>query len=441
MPFSWWSLSSKPNENPLKSNSFARYRAIPRSVLLVIGAKLLASTVSGAFLLILNIYLRKLGYDDPRIGSYSALLYLGILMVGLPLGLVLRGRRLKPFLMVGSVGIPVFGFALLYALEHRFSVPLTNLLLVLWSGSFVMVDSFSLPFIIRNIPKNSESEAISLNYSMFAVGTIVAGAVIYLVNSQEFIHLGDWVWEANEYLALLLLVGLSAPGILLVLPIQEKVDSTLAKITARTFRKEMVAYEWRKIGRAVLPTAIIAIGAGLTIPFLNLFFNSVFGVDSDTWGAIGLGTSVLIFLAANLVPFLRRSFGYKIAITLSQTLSVTMLVLLALSQLWSGWSGMLYLAVAFYMLRTPLMNMAGPMTSELVMNYVGKDNQDLVGLLIPSIWSGSWFVSAVAFRWMRAWDLPYYQILLFTAGFYVIGIYLYYRLIEDYSRSLKERME
>lgn len=413
----------------------SRYRMIPRSVWLLIGAKLFTSMLNGAFFLIFNIYLRKLGYDDPKIGSYGSMLYLGILVVGLPLGLFLRGRRLKPIFITGAILIPISAMVMLEAIRLGAPPAVSKLLLLAWSGSFVLIDSFILPFIVRATPKESESEAIALNFSMFAVGSLLAGLATTLVTSRDSIRLLGRTIPADEYLVLMGIAALNLLLIFLILPVREDSPSLGEQVTVRRFMSTVGNYEWRRIGRAVLPTTIIAVGAGLTIPFINLFFNAVFGLDSNDWGMVGTATAVIIFFAANFVPILRRGFGYRIAITLSQSLAVLMLILLALTQLFADIHWVVYLAVAFYMLRTPLMTMARPMTSELVMNYVGDGNRDLTSALMSSIWSGAWFISAKVFQWMRTLDLPYYQIFLMTACFYIVGVALYYRLIRLHERE------
>ena len=162
------------------------------------------------------------------------------------------------------------------------------------------------------------------------------------------------------------------------------------------------------------------------------FFNGVFNIGSDDLGLIGTVTSVLVVISSLAVPVIRRKYGYRVAITLSQCIAVTMLVFMALTELYAHWEGMAAAAIAFYMLRTPFMNMAAPMTTELTMNFVGPDNQELMSALSSSIWSGSWFLSAKIFQGFRAADMAYYQIFLITAALYVFGIWKYYRLIRKW---------
>jgi hypothetical protein len=63
------------------------------------------------------------------------------------------------------------------------------------------------------------------------------------------------------------------------------------------------------------------------------------------------------------------------------------------------------LAILFFIFRQPLINVAGPMTSELTMYYVGKKNRELVSALNAAIWSGSWFISSQIFAFLRGYGL------------------------------------
>ena len=83
------------------------------------------------------------------------------------------------------------------------------------------------------------------------------------------------------------------------------------------------------------------------------------------------------------------------------------------------------------------MNMAAPMTSELVMNYVGERNQEIVSALTSAIWSGSWYISARAFKILREYGLEYGYVFMITAAIYAVGVLWYHLLIRDYHRKIE----
>lgn len=81
------------------------------------------------------------------------------------------------------------------------------------------------------------------------------------------------------------------------------------------------------------------------------------------------------------------------------------------------------------------MNMAGPMTSEIAMKFVGKKNQEITSALMAAIWSGSWFFSTrFIFGSLRKTGWPYVDVFMITAGLYAVGVFLYYLLIRAYGR-------
>ena len=194
------------------------------------------------------------------------------------------------------------------------------------------------------------------------------------------------------------------------------------------------SYDWAVLIKAITPTLIIAVGAGLTIPFINLFFFHNFQIDSSGFAVIGGVASFLVAVLALLVPNLKSRLGFKKGITYTQSISVIALVALATTEFFNDHWWALPLAVVCFWIRTPLMNMAAPMTSELTMNYVGSKNQEMLSAIMAAIWSGSWFFSSQIFRFLKSEGLPYAYIFYITAALYALGVLMYYLLIRDYER-------
>ena len=112
-------------------------------------------------------------------------------------------------------------------------------------------------------------------------------------------------------------------------------------------------------------------------------------------------------------------------------IAVIALVALATTEFFVDYWWALPLAIMCYWIRTPLMNMAGPMTSELTLNYVGTENQEMLSAIMTAIWSGSWFFSSQIFRFLISKGLPYVYIFYITAALYAFGVVMYYFLIRD----------
>ena len=101
---------------------------------------------------------------------------------------------------------------------------------------------------------------------------------------------------------------------------------------------------------------------------------------------IGGIASLLVATTALLVPNVKKKLGFKKGITLTQSFAVLALVALATTEFFTNYLWALPIAVLCFWVRTPLMNMAAPMTSELTMNYVGEKNQEMLSAVMAAIW-------------------------------------------------------
>ncbi|MCF7807211.1 MAG: MFS transporter [Candidatus Marinimicrobia bacterium] len=415
----------------------SRYRKISPSVLLMIGAALMLLLVNSSFILILNIYLRKMGYADTVIAQYNSFRFLGTLLFAFPLGIFIKGKPLKPFFITGSIMVPSVSLSLLYCLEHGIELFIMPLF-VLWGVSFMIYNVCSLPFIMRSEPEEVVTEAISLSYSTWSMAMIIAGSLINILSRVEQISLFGHQIVFDEYHTMFTIGLLGTLSIFLLIFIKEAKPRSSSDSFFANFKVMRNDYDWVLIGRVLTPNMIIAVGAGLTIPFVNLFFNSVFRLDSEDFSLIGAATAGIVFISTLGIAGIRRRYGFKTAIMFPQILAILFLIVLAMTQLVSHLSWAIYVAIGAFMLRQPLMNMAGPVTSELGMKYVGPRNQELISALSSSIWSASWFISAKIFQYLRQLEMDYYQIFIITAVLYSVGVFFYYMLINDFTKRDQE---
>lgn len=412
------------------------YSLIDTSVLQMVSGIFFLQLINTSFFLILNLLLRKQGYPDSEIAELVSYRFIGTLLFAFPTGLFIRGRRLKPFFLIAAAGLPI---ASLFVLEmiRLDEMDIAKGFLFIWGILFMFVQVCALPFIIRNTRFRLQSEAITLNYAMYSLGQIFSGIMISAMIRLGELHFGDFVIVFTDLNILKIISVIGILSFFCLLPAKERLDHPEMKISFIRFHRDLGQYDWKLILIAMIPTFLLSTGAGLTIPFINLFFNSVFGMDSDSFSEMGSFAAVLVFGGATLVPFIKRKFGFEIAITLSQSLAVFFLVIMAFTEWYAQFSWMVWVAMICFLLRQPLMNMAAPMTSELTMTFVGERNRELMSSLIASIWSGAYVISARIFQWLRGNDLPYYTVLLITAAMYAVGVVAYYLIIRANRRKVK----
>jgi len=398
------------------------YKRLEPKILNLIAAVFFININNAAYFLIANIYMSKAGFSDAEIASFITYRFMGVMILAFPFGMFIKKRKLKPFYYIGALAIPLLTFMIVYGVENN-AMQIIKLALSLFGICFMMVQVCGLPFILRNANPETHTEAISLNYATWAIGMVFTGIIIYLLSNVN----ESYFTEANLLKAIALV---SLFSLYFVYKIGKEVMPDASSISGFNFAQ----YDWPIILRAVVPTGLIAIGAGLTIPFINLFFFNVFGIDSDQFAVMGSASAVIVSMVALLVPIIRRRFGYK-AITYTQSLGIIALIGLASTEYFATINGVVFLAIGLYLLRQPLMSLAGPLTSEMTMYYVGKNNQEILSSMLAAIWSGSWFFSSMIFGVLRANELRYVSIFYITAALYCVGVFLYWLLIKDYYRK------
>ena len=413
-------------------NLIRSYWNLPRMIHMLIMLEFTLSLIHVAFILVLNIFLRKQGFSDPEIASFNSLRFIGALAFALPLGIYIRGKKLKPFFILAALIVPLTS-ALIIESVYREIVPLIKLAFLLWGIGMMLMRVCSLPFIIRNTSSDNSTEALSLSASTWSLATIFSGIIISSLDWVNNFSLGKWIIYFNERSILWIITFFGVSSIFFALSITEKEhDSSDKDANIISLYKN---YDWKIIIKALSPLIMISIGAGLTIPYVNLFFNSVFNLSSSEFSILGSITAFLVFTFSLLVPSIRKKYGYWLTIVVVQALSICCLVVMALMELYVTYSFALIVALIAYIFRQPLMHMAHPASNELLMNYVGKRNQELISALSSSLWSASWFISAKVFEWLRLLDFRYYEIFLITAGLYIIGNILFALLIREYESN------
>ena len=171
--------------------------------------------------------------------------------------------------------------------------------------------------------------------------------------------------------------------------------------------------QWGRLFPIGLNAALIGMGAGLVIPFMNLYFKDRFDCSSGQIGAFFSVAQVCTAGAALLGPALARRFGkLRTAIT-SELLSLPFLVTL-------GAERQLPIAVGSFWMRATLMQAATPLLQAFVMEALPPSLRAKASSTINLVWNLGWAMSAVAAGSVIerfGFAMPFYL----TAGLYFIA--------------------
>jgi predicted MFS family arabinose efflux permease len=407
-----------------------RYRLLPKCVILYAAGQFLISLITSAQFLLLNLFLKDKGLDDPEIAALSSQRFVATFFLALPAGLWLRGKPLRMPMLIGSVLYPLAALASLETVRLDMMEAASWCFLAMgFSG--LLLNVAGLPMAMRLAPPEQSSESLSLLFATWAAASICGGLLSSVLQGLGSLRIGGMNIVFDEYATLLILslTAFAAPFLYARLPDPVPEPAKEVKHWLHIHRED-----WPVLARALVPTLCIATGAGLSIQFLNLFFSHVHHMGAAAYSGFGSISNVLVLLSGLMVPEVKRRFGWRGAIIGVQTVAVLLLLVMGLTELWQTVAWALPLAIVCFVFRQPLMSMAGPSTSELTMSYVGERNRELMSACSGAIWSGAWWLAARTFELLRSHHLPYWQVFLTTSALYLIGTYSYLFLIRTVER-------
>jgi len=170
--------------------------------------------------------------------------------------------------------------------------------------------------------------------------------------------------------------------------------------------------------KLILPMLLTSIGAGLIMPFMNVFFRVVHHQPDPVigtlfaWGSLAMGIGLLI------APPLADRLGKIQLVVVTQALSIPFLILL-------GFSPLFWVSATAYYIRLALMNMSTPVYQTFVMEHVDSGARATVSSLVSMAWNFGWAFSPTISGNLQVrygFGPPF----LGTIVLYVISIFLYW---------------
>ncbi|RKX29117.1 MAG: hypothetical protein DRP47_02515 [Candidatus Zixiibacteriota bacterium] len=331
------------------------------------------------FQLLLNLYLKELGFPESEIGLVGSARAVGMTTIAIPAAILLSRIRLKPILIVSitlfailSVGVVtsdmlelIIGFAILSGMAF----------------SFYRVAGG--PFFMRNSGKKERTHVFSFSFGVMIlagmVGSLGAGNLAAFLGEQS----GDILLGYRYTLYSGILISLLAlVPFMLIKSAKPSPEERSLSLSREQFKLRGGFYF--KIG---FVNFLVGMGAGLVIPFLNLYFQDRFNQPANSIGMFYFLVQCAMLVGSLSGPILARRFGLVRTIVITQLASIPFLLILS-------YTYVLPLAVSAFVIRGGLMNLGGPIVVNLGMELSDKKEQGLVNALIMVAWTSSWMVSS-----------------------------------------------
>ena len=393
-----------------------RVGAFQRNARLYLLNVILAGAAFGVFRLLFNFYVLSLGYDESLLGKLITTNNLTALLVALPVGyLADRIGRKRSLILSGSLtSLSVLTMVLWPSAGLFFAM---NILLGLAQSLGAVTTA---PFLMEN---SGEEERTYLFSFSFGLQTL-AGFVGNWLGG----YLPSWmgVWQtasptsSTAYGWALGSVGvLAILGLVPLLGLERKFKGGDQEASTMFAPLSYFRYQRVLLGRLILPLFITSIGAGMIMPFMNVFFRTVHrqpdGVIGTlfAWGSLAMGVGLLIS------PVLAEKYGKIQVVVITQALSIPFLMVL-------GFSPWFWLSAGAYYVRLALMNMSNPVYQTFVMEHVEPDARATVASLTSMAWNFGWAFSPVVSGYLQVqngFTLPF----TITIVCYIIAVTLYWQ--------------
>lgn len=400
--------SEKTQRKPL----LKMFKDVPPKVKWLIYFSSLTNLAIGYFIVYISAYLAEVGISARDIGVIMAVNGASFVVLSIPIGMMADKRGRRNIMILGSLGIPPMLLVYSWTLDLTYLIPMGLLggiteaaFLASWNALIadmttvkVRPAAFSLSFLVGNI-------TFGIGFALPAAFPMIQDATGW---SSAYIHSGTMF-----VLALLTMAGSALLWMLL-----KDYKETLHE-TTKLERGESL----RIVAKFSIINSTIGFGAGLIIPLIPVWLLYKFGILDTYSGPILAAANVLMGLSAFGSAALAKKYGDVKAIVVTQASSTIFMFSLAFAM-------NAPLAVALYLIRAALMNMASPIMDSYLMGIISERQRGLASAINGIVWRLPNSVSTViggALLTAGIYDLPFFL----AAGLYLTAILLFYAVFKD----------
>jgi len=353
-------------------NYIAVFRAFSKNARNFLLLTFLMSFAQSIFGLVFNLYILKLGYTRDFLGTLGAIPSLTVAALAIPLAVFFAAAPARKSLM-GSLALSLVAMAGMALFTGRLPLMFFSLL----SGaSAALLAITAMPLMARSSTEKERQHLFSFQFA----ASMLAGFAGSLASGWLTGFWGSVFTAGDESAAAYRATMLAACALLLAscLPALKIKEPQL-----QGRQPGSSAFSNLALGTAMIvlaPQLIIAFGAGMIMPYLNVFFKSGFDLHIASLGFYMSLIPLAMAAGALVGPWLVTKIGRVKAMITFQSLSIPFLATM-------GFSGLLLPTVLATFARTMLMNASWPVYSVFLLSHFPTPQQQAASALYTAGWN------------------------------------------------------
>lgn len=393
-----------------------QYKGFKKEIKLFLLALLFFGLGGAYFSLVFNLFLKETGLGEKIIGSILSYRAFGNVIFAIPAAALVH--KLPSKIAFCSSFIISFILQIIMIL-----FPKPELL----AGLSFIIGFSEMIFVVATPPylmENSELEERPYIFSLVAGAHMFCNAIGSISGGYLPQILPQAISLATRYqwtMLIGLFTGLLGIPFLLKLP-YKNIE------TGGSFLNLWINVRYGLILKLLMPRALIGLGAGLFIPFINLYFKSVHQFSSNNIGILFTFAQFSTLLAILTTPKLVKKFGLVGTVVITELLSLPFMYIL-------GASKSILLVIPSYLIRQALMNMSGPANQNFTMEITTTYERPVINSLSSMTDS---VARAISMRMGGSIieTSGYSRVFFYAIGFYALSISIFYSLFKKFGKKI-----
>jgi len=384
----------------------------------------LLSVHLGVYGVIFNLYILRLGIGDGELGLMLSVVYISMGLAAVPAAL-LCDRIGRKWTLAISISITTFSLLMLYTIISMDWLLLFSIVYGVGVSIYTVAGS---PFLMENSTPDERMYLFSINSALsqvaYIIGCLAGGAMPGLLIRAGVNASSPEVYRYTLFISLVV-IALSAVPILFMNEAKRPVKPIKRLAVLGETIKE------HKVQKLIVINGLVGIGAGMIVPFFNVYFQSLMSASAGQIGTIFSAGEMVMVIGLVIIPLLTTRFGKIRTIAITELASIPFLIMLALTT-------NIFVAAFAYIMRMTLMNMANPAINNFNMEIVSEEQHATVSSLTSMSWYICQALSAYLSGLMMAgsnYVLPF----MVTCVTYICSASLYYIFFRRTEKEMEKK--